>query len=79
MVLFFNICINYILFVLRKIDICNFADDTTFYDCDSNLKTVLEKLERNSELAIVRFEANDMKLNTDKCPILISDHEGQNF
>ena len=37
------------------------------YVCDSNLKSVLEKLEHNSELAIAWFEMNYMKLNTDKC------------
>ena len=49
---FFNIYINDILFALNETDICNFADDTTLYVCDSNLKSVLEKLEHNSELAI---------------------------
>ena len=48
----FNIYINDILFALNETDICNFADDTTLYVCDSNLKSVLEKLEHNSELAI---------------------------
>ena len=52
---------------LNEIDICNFADDTTPYVCDSNLKSVLEKLEHNSELAIAWFEMDYMKLNTDKC------------
>ena len=48
----FNIYINDMFFALNEIDICNFADDTTPYVCDSNLKSVLEKLEHNSELAI---------------------------
>ena len=34
-----NIYIN-IFFTLNEIDICNFADDTTPYVCDSNLKSV---------------------------------------
>ena len=37
-----------------------------------NLKSVLETLEHNSELAIAWFEMNYMKLNTDKCYLLIS-------
>ena len=60
------------LFALSEIDICNFADDTTPYVCGSNLKSVLEKLEHDSELAIAWFEINYMKLNTDKCYLLIS-------
>ena len=43
----FHININDISFPLNKIDICNFANDTTPYVCDSNLKSALEKLEHN--------------------------------
>ena len=68
----FNVCINDIFFALNEIDIYNFADDTTPYVCDSNLKSVLEKLEYNSELAIAWFEMNYMKLSADKCHSLIS-------
>ena len=67
----FNIYINDIFFALKGVDICNFADDTTPYVCDSNLKSVLETLEHNSELAIAWFEMNYMKLNTDKYHLLI--------
>ena len=68
----FNIYINDMFFALNENDICNFADDTTQYVCDSSLKSVLEKLEHNSELAIAWFEMNYMKLNTGKCHLLIS-------
>ena len=62
-------------FALNEIDICNFTDDTTPYVCDSNLNSVLEKLEQNSELATALFKMNYMKLNTDKCHLLISGNE----
>ena len=42
--LLFNIFINNSFFVIEKSDICNFADDITFYTCRANLKTVLENL-----------------------------------
>ena len=42
------------------------------YVCDSNLKSVLEKLEHNSELAIAWFEMNYMKPNINKFHLLIS-------
>ena len=58
----FNIYINVIFFALKGVDTCNFADDTTPYVCDSNLKSVLEKLEHNSELAIAWFEMIKMNL-----------------
>ena len=40
------------MFFAVKENIYNFADDATPYICDSNLKSVLKKLEHNSELNI---------------------------
>ena len=67
-------------FALKGIDTCNFADNTTPYAYDSDLKSVLETLEYNFELAIAGSEMNYIKLNTDKCHLLtlpapISDEE----
>ena len=73
----FNIYINDKFFALKGVDICNFADDTILYVCNSNLKTELETLEHNSELAITWFEMNYMKLNTDKCHLLISGNKNE--
>ena len=58
-------------FALKGIDICNCAEDTSPYVCNSNLKSVLEMLEHNSELAIAWFEMNYTNLNTNKCHLLI--------
>ena len=52
----------HIFFALKGVDICNFADDKTPYVSNSNLKSVLETLEHNSELDIPWFEVNYMKL-----------------
>ena len=68
----FNIFINDIFFALKGIDIYNFADGITPYVCDSNVKSVLETLEHNSELAVTWFEMNYVKLSTDKCYLLVS-------
>ena len=54
----FNIYINDIFFALKGVDTCNSADDTTPYVCNSNLKSVLEMLEHNSELTVAWFEMN---------------------
>ena len=64
--------INDTFFALKETNICNFADDTTPYFCDSNLKIVLEKLRHNSKLAIALFQTNYMKLDTDRCQLLIT-------
>ena len=69
--LLFNIYLNPFFF-LRDVYICNFADDTTRFVCDHALEPFLETLERNSEMTIFQFENIDMKLNTDKCYLLIS-------
>ena len=65
----FQICISV---PLKRIIICNFADDATPYVCDSNLKSVVETLEHSFVLAIAWFEMNYMKLNNYECHLLIS-------
>ena len=70
--LLFNIYLNDIFFFLQDTIICNFSDDTTPFVCDETLESVLDKLEGNSKLAIFYFENNYMKLNTDKCHLLVS-------
>ena len=72
-----NIYISDIFFELKEIDMCNFADDTTPYVCDSDLKSVLETFEHNSELAVAWFKMNYVKLNTNKCHLLISGNKSK--
>ena len=68
----FNIFINDIFFALKRINIRNFADGITPNVCNSNVKSVLETLEHNSELAVAWFEMDYVKLNTNKCHLLVS-------
>ena len=60
----FNIFIKDIFFALKGIDICTFADCISPYVCDSNIKSVLETLEHNSELVVAWFEINYVKPRT---------------
>ena len=69
--LFFNIYINDLLLSIQDTDICNYADDTTIYACDDNLDNVIARLENDSSIIIQWFANNFMKLNTDKCHLLI--------
>ena len=71
--LLFNIYINDLFFFLNNV--CNFADDTTPFYCDQNIMNVLESLEEQSEIALTWFENNYMKLNADKCHLLVSGHK----
>ena len=73
----FIIYINDIFFALKGIGIHKFPDNTTPYVKDSKLKSVLQKLEHNSELAVAWFEMNYIKLNSDKCHLLISRNENE--
>ena len=72
--LLFNIYLNDHFYILNKVDICNYADDTTPDACDSSLEVVIEKLKKTSQLAIKWFNHNYMKLNAGKCEFLITCH-----
>ena len=69
--LLFNIYIND-LFIIEQTDVCNYANDNTINACDMNLENLLKRLEHDSFLAIEWFQNNYMKLNEDKCRLLIS-------
>ena len=70
----FNIYLNDLFFTLSSVNVCNFADDTTSFVCDLNLEVVLTQLGESSELVIARFQNNYMKLNVDKCHLLVDGH-----
>ena len=59
------------LLSIQDRDICNYADDTTIYACDNVLDNVIARLENDSSIIIQWFADNFMKLNTDKCHLLI--------
>ena len=73
--LLFNIYLNDLFFFLKDVGIYNFADNTTIYIFDKSLENVLKSLEKNSMLSIRRFENNYMKLNTDKCCLIVSGYK----
>ena len=53
-------------------NVSNYADDTTFHVCDSDLESIIQRLEHDLMLATDFFESNYMKLNDDKCHLLLS-------
>ena len=65
--LLFNIYLN----DLEDVGTCTFADHTISYISDESLGNVLKSLEKNSMLAIHWFENNYMKLNTNKCHLIV--------
>ena len=73
--LLFNIDVKDLFFLTEKTNVCNYADDKTFYACDSDLHYLISRVELDSVLGIKWFECSYMKLNQDKCRLLISGHK----
>ena len=48
----FNIYLNDLFFILKECNVCNYADDTTPYVCDNDIKNLFLRLEHDSALAI---------------------------
>jgi len=70
--LLFNIYINDLFWTNEYTEVCNFADDNAFHSTDMDLSELIRKLEHDSLLVIEWFESNYMKLNTDKCHLLLA-------
>ena len=56
--LLFNIYLNDLFYLCECTEVCNFADDKTFYACDKDLSSLINRLEHDSLLAIEWFENN---------------------
>ena len=69
--LLFNIFINDLFFLVEETEICNYADDTTIYVCGQEQGQIVSSLENDAQKISKWFFDNSMKLNPDKCHILI--------
>ena len=69
--LLFNICLNDLFLFLEETEVCNYADDTTIYTCDPNVENVVAKFENDALTISEWFPNNRMKLNEDKCHLMI--------
>ena len=56
---------------MNDTEVCNYADDTTLYVGDKNLRTVLSKVKEDTLLLSEWFSDNFMKLNKEKSHLLI--------
>ena len=74
--LLFNIFINDMFYLVNDTEVCNYADDTTLYVGDENLRTVLSKLEKDTLLLSEWFSDNFMKLIEEKSHLLIFGTKG---
>ena len=71
----FNIYLNDLFYLAELTNVCNFADDTTLFSCDLDLSILLNRLEHDTSSAIEWFHYNYLKLNEDKCHLIISGHK----
>ena len=69
--LLFNIYINDLFYLLKDTDICNYANDTTILVCDNQLENIQNRLEQDALELSGWFRENYMKLNDDKCHLLV--------
>ena len=60
--LLFNIYVANTFYLMNGTTICNYADDTTLYSCDCEVKNVIKKLEQSTNHLAKWFPENHMKL-----------------
>ena len=69
--LLFSIDLNDLFLFLEETEVCNYADDTAIYTCGPNVENVVAKLENDALMLSEWFPNNRMKLNEDKCHLMI--------
>ena len=61
-----------LFFVVKDIDIANYADDSTPFIVENNIDNVIASLEQVSDALFNWFKNNCLKNNVDKCHVLVS-------
>ena len=70
--LLFNIFLIDLFFIFEDTDIASYADHNTPYVRADNIDGVVKYLEEASEILFKWFNDNLMKVNADKCRLLVS-------
>ena len=70
--LLFNIFLIDLFFIIEDTNIANYADDNTTYVSANNMGGVIISLEEASEILFKWLNDNLMKINADKCYLLVS-------
>ena len=68
--LLFNLFINDLFFIEMESEICNFADDTIIYACDTSIEAVVIRLEGDVYRLIKWITDKGMKANPSKFQIM---------
>ena len=69
--LLFNIYLNDMFLFVLDSKICNYADDTAIYVCNRNHENITNRLENETKILSEWFQNNCMKLNVEKCHLMI--------
>ena len=77
--LLFSIYISDLIMMSSDTDICNYADDTTYYAHDTSAAMVIWKLEKAVCSSVIWFIDNYMKLNAYKFNLLIFGKRKMNY
>ena len=73
--LLFNIFMCDMFLILKGTYFTGYADDNTPFVVRDNIKDVIKALEEIGESLVNWFSNNEMKLNTDKCHLLLNSQE----
>ena len=73
--LLFNIFINDIFYFVDKTKIANYADDNSTYTTQTNIRMLLDTLEKETSIVLCWFKVNEMKSNNDKCHLIVAKHD----
>ena len=74
-ILFFNIFLADLFFIVNSMDIANYADDNTPYATANDIDSLIASLEEASNSLFTWFDKNLMKSNADKCHLLVTSNE----
>ena len=71
----FNIFLSDLFLVISDTDFSSYADDNTIYDSGNSTGEVISSLQESIEKLFQWFSHNQIKVNTDKCHLIVSTDE----
>ena len=73
--IFFKPFLSDLVLIVDDVDIANYADDHTIYKKHDNIDEIIKPLQDAAVKLFKWFSDNQMRVNTDKCHLLLSKDE----
>ena len=73
--LLFNLFMNDIFYFINESQLANYADDTTAYLSKYGIFPFLHALKSETEIVLNWFKINEMKSNSEKCHLIVTENE----